>query len=246
MFAIIFLFILVGCTYNTGDETFSQAQYKVLKTLDLEFKPLDMKVLVESKPNTDWIKGKSVYYGDLPGQKEATISFYLDTQSLDNKDVYAYLEVEDKTFEIGNISCYGLDGLETLEWMDLTNDGISEIYLSGSTGSTCLTSWVIGNMKGQWVKMLDYSNIDFHDLDADGSIEMSTTSRGSLPGFVEVLRWNGECFEIANIADQTKNMYARLKNDEQGRWIIEAGKVGKENKPHNYIYMDGKLAQIKF
>jgi hypothetical protein len=82
--------------------------------------------------------------------------------------------------------------------------------------------------------------LDIRDLNEDGIQELTATSRGSLPTFVEIFRWKGNCFESADVSKHTKMMYSTLYK-KNGRWIIESGNA---NEQYYYIYKDGKLNQI--
>ena len=79
-------------------------------------------------------------------------------------------------------------------------------------------------------------------MDGDGKQELVSSSFGSLPPFVQILRWNGKCFEIADVTEFTKMDYATL-NYEYDNWIITSGKIS-ESYDYYYIYKDGKLHQI--
>lgn len=110
----------------------------------------------------------------------------------------------------------------------------------GGSGATCETAWVIGYKDGKWHCFLDYSNLNINDLDEDGRQELTATSRGSLPTFVEIFKWNGNCFESADVTTCTKMEYSTLYN-KNSRWIIESGNA---NEPYYYIYKGSKLKQI--
>jgi len=63
---------------------------QIVNAIDLEFEPHGIKPLTRGKPDEKWQKVYSVYYGELPNQKEANISFYwdkpTDDQEKDPKD----------------------------------------------------------------------------------------------------------------------------------------------------------------
>jgi hypothetical protein len=232
---------------NTMVPTPARSSY-ILNTIDLAFRPHEIKPLIEGTPDERWIKGNSIYYGDLLGQKEATISFYWDNQTDNQPDIdpdtlkyiYAYLEAGGKVYNLGLISYFGFDEIGQVELVDLTNDGIKDFLITGNAGATCETAWVIGYKDDNWYCLLDYSNLSIHDLDEDGRQELTATSMGSLPPFVEIFRWNENRFESTNVATNTKMIYARLY-DKNGRWIIESGNVKEQ---YYYMYKDGKLNQI--
>lgn len=217
---------------------------RIVNTIDLKFEPCEIKPLPKGKPDERWPKVYSVYYGNLPDQKEATISFYWDNQTEKYpdyiQDIYVYLEAGGETYDLGFLTSFGFNGINNIEAVDLTNDGIKEFFITGDVGATYQASWVIGFKDGQWYKLLDYSNLSIRDLDSDGMQELTATSFGSLPPFVEILRWNGNCFEKVDVTDHTKMDYATLSY-EYDNWIISSG---KSSESYYYIYKDGKLHQI--
>ena len=226
---------------------------QIVNAIDLEFEPHGIKPLTRGKPDEKWQKVYSVYYGELPNQKEANISFYwdkpTDDQEKDPKDpsniikkVHVYLEAGESSYNLCSLEYLNFDDMKDIEVVDLTNDGIKDFIIRGFGGATCELAWVIGYKDGQWYQLLDYTNLTVHDLDGDGKQELVSSSFGSLPPFVQILRWNGTCFEIADVTEFTKMDYATL-NYEYDNWIITSGKIS-ESYDYYYIYKDGKLHQI--
>lgn len=219
--------------------------YDIINSIDLAFIPHEIKPLKEGAPDERWVKGNS-YSLELPDKKEAILSFYWDNQTEVEqptiKNIYAYLKVGEKVYNLGLITGFGFDGIEQVKQVELTNDGIKEFLITGNAGATCANGWVIGYKDGKWYYLLDYSNLDICDLNEDVIQELTATSRGSLPTFVEIFRWTGNCFESTDVSKHTKMTYSTLY-EKNGRWIIESGNA---NEPNYYMYTDGKLNQILF
>ncbi|WP_429086236.1 hypothetical protein [Brassicibacter mesophilus] len=227
----------------------NQSEKNLDKTIDLVFTPVSAEKIKEGYPKKDWTEEKRIHFEKLSGQIEATIHLYVDTNTdmgeQNGRTIYAFLEHEGSLYEIGNVSNYGIEDVH-VELVDRTFDGIKEIEIVGGMGSTYLEMKIIGyneNSK-QWASLLVMGSPQIVDLDEDGQEEIVGISTGSLPGFVEVYRWDQDHFEKADIADTTDNTYANLYQQE-GKWIIESGKWenGKIEDRKFYRYTSGRLIE---
>lgn len=220
-----------------------------LKTFDLAFDPVPTTKLIEGQPKVNWIKGKSIYFGNLPDQIESTIHLYLENDSNEVEssggDIHAFLEHENIMYDLGYVSSYGIEDVNVI-LEDRTSDSIKEINIVGGMGATYVELKVIGYDKEskEWVNLLTMGTPQIVDLDGDGQEEIIAISIGSLPSFVDIYKWNENHFEKASITDATDNTYADIYN-EDGKWIIESGKFGngQETTPHYYRYEGGKLIE---
>lgn len=219
------------------------------KTIDLTFTPVPKTTLKEQLPKKGWIKGKSIYFGNLPEQIESTVHFYIDNNNNPdlkpgNGTIYGFLEHENKFYELGVVSNYGIDYVE-VNLTDRTFDGMKEIHIIGDMGATSRELKIISyNETNQvWENLLTMGNSQFVDLDNDNKEELLAVSMGSLPPFVNIYKWNNDQFEKTDIAEATESLYARIETI-NNEWIIETGLQGSE-KITLYKYEKGKLIEQK-
>lgn len=219
--------------------------YLDIKTINLIFDTVSIEILKEGKPKESWIKGKIINYGDLPQQIESTIHLFIDEGS--EETVYGFLEYEGIMYDLGNVGSYGIEDVN-VSLANRTDEVINEIHITYSMGATYKELKVIGynNEKKEWFNFLTMGNPEIVDLDCDGQDELVAVSTGSLPGFVDIYKWNKDHFEKSSITEATGNTYANLYIQD-GKWIIESGKCeeGKEIEPHYYRYENNKLIEQK-
>lgn len=229
---------------NDKDNNFTK------KTIDLNFIPVPLETLNEGLPNEEWIIAKSIYFGDLSNQIKSTFHLYVDnTVSNDLRPgegtIYGFLEHENKFFELGVISNYGIDDVN-VNLKDITNDGIKEIEIEGWMGATYselkIVSYNENNKK--WDNILTMGTPTIVDLDMDGKEELISGSAGSLPPYINIYKWNNDNFEKADIVEATESDYASLSQVD-GTWLIETGLIGVGESSENklYEYESGKLIE---
>ncbi len=258
---IIFLssvLLLAGCTMpinsikQNGEKKDKPVQdiidhSKDSRNINLDFIPVLKKELVEGAPKKEWIKGKSIYFGKLPEQIEVTVHLYLekdpDRIDADRGIVYGFLEHSGKTYEIGEVSGYGIGDVK-VGLVDRTSDQIKEIEINGGLGAAYVEMKIIGydEFNKKWMNLLTMGSPQILDLDEDGEPELLAVSMGSLPSFVNIYRWNQNHFEGASVTDATGNTYANLTNQE-GKWTIESGEWEKSSveEPEFFTYEKGRL-----
>ncbi len=216
--------------------------------INLNFTPIQTEVLKEGSPNENLIYEKSMSLGNLFGQGEIVIDLYYEKvmeESVKPNAAYAFLQCNDKVYELGNVSSYGLEDLK-IEAADRTFDGKSEIEIVGGVGATYIQLQLIGyNAEtNEFVNLLTMGSPEYVDLDRDGRDELLGVSAGVVPSYVDIFRWNGEHFEMADISKETNHFYVALQN-ENGIWYIEAGNFDENNKMvyTYFIYRDGMLIE---
>ncbi len=220
------------------------------KTIDLNFLPVPMETLKEGLPKEGLVIAKSIYFGDLSNQIESTLHLYVDnTVSPDLKPgegvIYGFLENENKFFELGVISNYGIDDTN-VNLTDKTADDIKEIEIEGLMGATYSELKIISYNENnkQWENILTMGTPTIVDLDMDGKEELIAGSSGSLPPYIDIFKWNNEHFEKADIVEATESDYATL-SQVNGTWFIETGLIedGKSSGNKLYKYESGKLIE---
>lgn len=182
---------------------------------------------------------KKIGLEDINGQR-ANVSLYGGNEK--SGEVTAFLEAQGKRWALGLVSSYGLEQLEVLQ-EDMNNDGKNELVIRGNTGAAAFETQIIAynSDKKTWQLLLKTNYAYEVDLDGDGTKEILSESRGSLPPFVLLFRWNGTQYEGMDIAAVTHNEYAFVKSSGTGHWL-EAGKTGE---PHYYLYKEGNLIEYK-
>lgn len=221
-------------------------------TIELTFTPVSKVTLKEGSPKEGWIKGKSIYFGNLSNQIESTAHLYIDNNNNSelkpgDGTIYGFLVHENKFYELGEVGNYNINSVN-VNLVDRTFDGIKEIEFVGDMGSTYREMKIIAynEANNDWENLLTMGSPQIVDLDRDGQDELVAVSVGSLPPFVEIYRWNNDHFEKADITENTKSTYANLYTVD-GEWIIETGIYdnGKTSEPKLYKYKEGKLIEYK-
>lgn len=216
------------------------------QTIDLVFKPVEIEPLKEVEI-TDEFK-----YVDTIELKcfNGSLHVYVKNDETESGEVYGFIEHNNKFYEVNVISAYGVED-QNINLVDVTKDGRKELQLIGSLGSTYAELKIISYDANdeQWINLLTMGTPYIVDLDGDGVNEYIGVSTGSMPGFVDIYRWNGEFFVKASVTESTNNIYANLYNNQvtsenksiqDGSWIIE---TGNNDKSEFYRYELGKLVK---
>lgn len=197
--------------------------------------------LKEAAPGKGWEVLKSSDL-EFAGGKKLTVKC-CGQVAVDAREIRAFLEYGGKSFEIGTISNYGMDQVY-IQMIELTGDSTEELTITGDMGSTISVTKILGyDARGCfWTQLLDADNTIMTDLDTDGTMEVTSCSKGSLPSYLWIYKWNGKAYSMLDAAAATGNEYALLKELDSG-CCIEAGEVRQGEKPdyHYYFYRDGKL-----
>ena len=149
----------------------------VTKTIDLNFIPVPKEILNEGLPKEEWIIEESIYFGDLSNQIESTLHLYVNTISSDLEAgegaIYGFLEHENKLYELGVISNYGIDDVN-VNLKDRTYDGIKEIEIEGWMGATYSELKIVSynEIIKQWENILTMGTPTIVDLDMDGKEDL--------------------------------------------------------------------------
>lgn len=220
------------------------------KTIDLNFIPVPKEILNEGLPKEEWIIAKSIYFSDLSDQIESTLHLYVDnTVSSDLRPseatIYGFLEHENKLYELGLISNYGIDDVK-VNLKDRTFDGIKDIEIEGGMGTTYSELKIISynEINHRWENILTMGTPTIVDLNMDGKEELIAGSAGSLPPYIDIYTWNNDHFGKADIVEATESDYATISQI-SGAWLIETGIIeeGKSSENKLYKYEDGKLIE---
>ncbi len=211
--------------------------------LNLNFEPIVPEALKKAVPPSEWTKAQTIK--EIAGQKETSVHLFSDAtlKGVDHADMYAYLEFKGHLYLIGMVGAYGLEDIR-ISAIDRTSDGVEEIEITGGMGASYEQMIMIyyDKEKDVWTKLVEMGSPETVDLDMDGNVELIVTSRGSLPGSVEIYRWNNSQFEMVDVAQDTGNGFARL-HIKEGQFAIEIGNSG-EKDTHFYRYDQGKLVNI--
>ena len=218
--------------------------------IELTFTPMPKQTLTEGLPKEEWIRGKSIYFGNLSNQIESTLHLYIDnTVNPDLRPgegvIYGFLEHNDNFYEIGVVSNYRIDDVK-VDLEDRTSDGIKDIEIEGSIGSTYIEVKIVSfnENKQEWESLLTMGSPTIVDLDMDGREELIAGSAGILPPYIDIYRWNYDHFEKADIVEATKSDYASLTTTD-GTWFIETGLYENSSPSEHklYKYKAGKLIE---
>lgn len=234
IFFLTMVMLLCACSNNENLELHPQGNNNIASNLpidetnkcdvELNFTTVEKEILIENQPDISWILGKSIYFGDFPNQIESTIHLYVENSiKAEESAVYGFLEHEGKLYEIGVVSNYGIDSVN-VNLIDRTFDQIKEIEIIGKMGAIYIEMKLISynETSKNWGNLLTMGSPQIVDLDEDGLEELIAVSTGSIPSFVDIYRWNGNCFEKSSVTDETNNVYAIL-NIIDNEWVIETG-----------------------
>ncbi|KPU42598.1 hypothetical protein OXPF_37730 [Oxobacter pfennigii] len=253
---ITILLLLVACNNNENKDgdivqkcnDISEKDNTNKDIIELTFMPIHKQTLKEGLPKKEWVKGKSIYFGNLPNQNEATIHLYIDNTinpdlRPDEGVIYGFLEHKNKLYEIGVVSNYRIDDVN-VNLEDRTSDGIKDIEIEGGMGSTYMEMKIISfnETKQEWENLLTMGSPTIVDLDGDGQVELTAGSAGSLPPYLDIYKWNNDQFGKADVNEATKSDYAGLHAID-GTWFIETG-LYENSKPSEhklFRYEAGKL-----
>jgi len=247
----IYVFVLALFTYLHGCNAVDNESIlrEINPIINLSLNLVIPEELEESIPNEEWIKAKKGKHWDIEGQKEVDIHLYIDItqKSVEHADVYAYLEYKGNLYNIGIVGAFGLEDI-SITPVDRTSDDFGWIGITGGMGATYVQMIIISYNKEQdvWMKSAELGSPDMMDLDNDGSKEFVVTSRGSLPSYVQIYRWNNSQFEMVDVAEDTGNEYAQLINQE-GQFLIEMGGSLDNIDPNDarfYKYDKGSLVEV--
>lgn len=242
---ILFAAFITGCT---GQEQASEkneappsiAEQKKEEVVSLEYSPVPVTEIKEGLPSTNMKKVKTV---DLyVSGRKVVVELYRGPESDDSQLIFAFLQDNGRTFELGLASSYDMEGLDRLESVDVTGDGQHELLISGGVGATYVEMKVFSydSQSEHWLNILTMGSPKLADIDRDGKNELIAISMGSLPPYVWIYRWNNNHFEQADVAKELGYVYARLV-EENGETIIHSG---TNDILSTYRYKDGKLIKI--
>lgn len=252
LFLIITIVSLSLFLFNKGGMFQDGNTSAILKgghnVVDLKFTPIPTEALKEGTPDENFIYEKSITLGNMFGKGEIIVDLYYEKaseESVEPNIVYAFLQYNNKIYELGNVSSYGLKDLK-IEAADRTFDGKKEIEIVGGVGTTYIQLQLIGYNEetNDFIRLLTMGSPEYADLDQDGTYELLGVSSGVVPSYVNIFRWNREHFEMADVSEETNCFYSALKN-QNDTWYIEAGNYDENNKMiyTYFIYRGGKLIE---
>lgn len=194
-------------------------------------------------PEAGWTEFSSLKSDSSDGR--SIILHLYSQEGTDGHETRAFLEYSNTMTELGTVSSKGTEHLFAY-WHEMTNNEIEELIITGQTGASAVTTKVLSLDTDTiaWRLLLEANNLNFIDLDENPGMDAVSTSVGSLPSFVKIYSWNGNCFEELDAAIATGNDYATLADTCQINWII-AGKMqdGKTVDSHYYAYRNSALTE---
>jgi hypothetical protein len=216
--------------------------------VNLHYSDVSNEVLKEGYPKENMMFEKSISLEDLYDNDKVVINLYSDKileESVDSNLIYAFLEFKGKMYDIGYVSNYGLEDL-TIEAVDRTDDSINDIEIVGDMGATYIEMKIIkyNNETKKFVNVLTMGTPKTVDLDQDGSDELMGVSVGSLPGYVDVYRWNENHFEKVEISEATNSTYVNLEYINDIWYFVTSTTEAINNFEFRYfIYNNEKLLE---
>lgn len=225
--------------------------------VELVFNPITIENLQEGQPHEDWKLVDTIALKDFAAKLHLYQEEVPDSFNPEGGHIHGFVEHDGKLYQVDQISSYGINSVD-IKLMDWTKDGRNEIQISGGLGATYVIMKIISfdEETKEWLSLLTMDNPMIIDLDKDGTDELLGVSMGSLPGWVDIYRWNGKDFEMASVTEATGNTYAYVLNtgftaennyQYDGDWIIETGKweADKEHEPVRYkLEFGSRLARI--
>lgn len=91
---ILIVVMILILAYGYHRFTYNKITDSVKDIIELTFTPMPKQTLTEGLPKKEWIKGKSIYFGNLSDRIEATIGDYIfsvDKTVVDNKLIHGVL-----------------------------------------------------------------------------------------------------------------------------------------------------------
>ncbi|MDD4089728.1 MAG: hypothetical protein PHP29_08565, partial [Tissierellia bacterium] len=158
LIVILLFFTLASCSNNDNEQqmTDNNLNDNAGDIIELPFTSVPIITLKEGVPKEEWIRGKSIYFGNLSNQIESTLHLYIDnTLNPDLRPgegvIYGFLEHNDNFYEIGVVSNYRIDDVK-VDLEDRTSDGIKDIEIEGSIGSTYIEVKIVSfnENKQEW------------------------------------------------------------------------------------------------
>ncbi|SCY51409.1 DUF3221 domain-containing protein [Alkaliphilus peptidifermentans] len=216
--------------------------FVLLDEVELEFTPLQPQWLLKGEADESL-----EYVRTLEYQNQALNPYKVQIyKNIEMENIMNGFLIYDKvSYDLGEITGYGEDGLN-IYTDDMTNNGVEEIIIDGLMGATYVETKVIGiNDEYQPVMILKGGSFEVVDLDNNGEREWIAASRGSLPPYVTIYRWNGDIFQFADVEKALGTNYA-LYYAENNIWFVESGfwQGDKELVSAIYTYDSGKLTRV--
>lgn len=241
MIVAVLIFAALGLlSLTNANHTVKKEQ----NTVKLNFTPVPVVELRAEGPSEEYIAAKSVDLNDLNAQ----VHFYIQQQQAvgENNDVYGFIEHKGVLYYLGKVASHGLEKV-SVETVDRTGDTKKELQITGDMGASYREIKIIkyDEDKNKWYSLLKLGSPEFSDLDGDGQEEVLAVSTGSIPGYLDIYRFNDGCYEVASVTQNTGNDYAYLY-ERNGMQLIEAGKIieGSGKDSFLYKYDQGKLIQL--
>ncbi|WP_202080635.1 hypothetical protein [Caldalkalibacillus salinus] len=235
---------VTGESSGNSDDDGSITLGSVIEEVELDFKAWDShQVLSQAAPPEEWIDYRLIRVEAEPFPQDA-LTIHLVAEE---EGVYgAYLESEGHFYYLKEYHAFNTSNHPHPITIDVKRreDVGSYIELAGRGGATSedRDMFVYLQSEQSWVR-LAIDNTTEEDLNHDGTSLLVATSRGSVPSFVHILRWNGQRFEYTNVTEATGNDYARLReiND---KTYIEVGDLYETNFDI-YQYDQGILKKLQ-
>lgn len=215
--------------------------------INLDYSTVQAEILKEGILPENLIYEKSITLENLFGKEEVIIDLYYEKIN-DTSDrpfiYYAFLQFNNKLYNIGNVSNYGLENL-SIESVDRNFDGKNEIEIVGELGATYIEMKLISyNAETkELVNLLTMGSPKLVDLDQDGKDELLGVSVGSIPGYVDIYRWNEDHFEKIDVSESTKSTFVNLEYINDIWYFVTANDSNGELNYRYFIYSEGVLLE---
>ncbi|WP_126428504.1 FG-GAP repeat domain-containing protein [Brevibacillus marinus] len=211
--------------------------------IDLPFEPVAVESLTATDAPSELVKVKSFGLQRISGAKDVFVHLYVDPlfqHKPEQGEVIAYLQDGAAQYNLGLVSDYGV-AQTSVQAVDLTGDGRAEIELFGPLGSHYEELQVLGFDEGrkEWLRYLKTGSPLKKDLDGDGRAELLAVSKGTVPSYLWIYRWQNGQFAMADPGKVLASESVRLVEDESGPLIEAASK----NSARLYRYQQGRLLE---
>lgn len=211
--------------------------------IPLPFKRVAVERLTATDAPSELIKVKSFGLKRISGVKDVSVHLYVDPQFREQPEqgeVIAYLQDGAGLYNLGLVSDYGV-AQTNVQAVDLTGDGRAEIELFGPLGSHYERLQVLGFDEGreEWLRYLETGSPLKKDLDGDGRAELLAVSKGTVPSYLWIYRWQNGQFAMADLGKALASESVRLVEDTSGPLIEAASK----DSTRLYRYRQGHLLE---
>lgn len=244
---LLLLLLATGCQEDKAQPTVQppqpDARANEPQPIPLPFEPVAVERLTTTDEPVELVKVKSFGLQRISGVKDVLVHLYVDPQFRERPEqgeVIAYLQDGADLYNLGLVSDYGVAPV-SVQAVDWSGDGRAEMELFGPLGSHYEQIQVLGfdAEQKEWLRYLTTGSPLKTDLDGDGREELLAVSKGTVPSYLWIYRWQNGQFAMADPGKVLASESVRLVEDASGP-LIEA--AGKDNT-RLYRYQQGELLE---